>query len=136
MALTVLDVGVVPGDAVEADVMLLASGHLRVSHAGRQGDDEALHKLDGMGADAVIVRIQQENDVTSHGRHHVPAGLLELADDSRLHHPLRVGQGGTETERWAQDIAHSITTQRSTNDGGYIHLENIYRTTTRPWALC
>lgn len=67
-------------DAVQADVVLLASGHLRVGHAGRQGDNEALHKLDGVGTDAVIVRVQQQDDVPSHGRHHIPAGFLELAD--------------------------------------------------------
>lgn len=79
-ALTVLDVGVVTRDAVQADVVLLASGHFRVSHAGREGDDEALHELDGMGTDAIVVRVQQQDDVPSHGRHHIPAGLLELTD--------------------------------------------------------
>lgn len=79
--LTVLDVGVVTRHAVQADVLLVASGYLRVSHAGRQGDNEGLHKLDGVGTDTIIVRVQQHNDVPSHGGHHVPAGFLELADD-------------------------------------------------------
>lgn len=84
------------GNLVQADVVLLTLGNVGVRRARRQGDDQRLGELDGVSANAVVLGVQQGQNVPLHLGHQIPAGLLPLRHRFGANQPLA---GETETGR-------------------------------------
>lgn len=68
---------------VQADVPFLLLGDVGVRCARRQCDDERLGEFDGVRANAVVVRVEQSQNLALHLGHHVPASLLHVRDALR-----------------------------------------------------
>lgn len=76
------------GNLVQADVVLLTLGNVGVGRARRQGDDQRLGELDGVSANAVVLGVQQGQNVPLHLGHQIPAGLLPLRHRFGANQPL------------------------------------------------
>lgn len=90
----------ISGNFVQADVVLLPLGDVRVGRPWRQSDDERLGELDGVSANAVVLRVQQGQNVALHLSHQVPAGLLALGHSFGADQPLTGRTEGVGVKDW------------------------------------